>query len=65
MLVVTRKQGEGIWIGNHTFVSIKKISGRKVQIAVDARECDRILRDEIVREHGFQERNGDGSGTDP
>jgi carbon storage regulator CsrA len=47
MLVLSRKMGEAVVIGDRIKVNIKKISGGKVQIGVEAPRDVRILRGEL------------------
>jgi carbon storage regulator len=58
MLVLSRKLGEKITIGDGIVVSIVKISGNRVQIGVEAPAHIRIQREEL--EDNF-ERSGSRS----
>lgn len=49
MLVVTRKIGEKIVIGNGIVLSLVSIKGGQVRLAVDAPRDVRILRDELEK----------------
>jgi len=48
MLVLTRKTGERIMIGDNVFVTISKIQGNRVWIGLDAPASVRIVREEIA-----------------
>ena len=48
MLVLSRKVGERIHIGNDVFVEVRRISGNRVTLAVNAPHDIRILRGELV-----------------
>lgn len=50
MLVVTRKIGESILIGDNVEVSISKIEDGSVKIAIEAPKDIRILRKEIYKQ---------------
>lgn len=50
MLVVTRKSGESILIGDNIEVSISKIEDGSVKIAIEAPKDIRILRKEIYKQ---------------
>ena len=48
MLVLSRKQGEKIHIGDEIVLEIRRIVGNRIVIAIDAPEKYRILRGELV-----------------
>ena len=48
MLVLTRKMGEKILIGNDVVVEIVKVQGNRVWIGLDAPVSVKILREEIA-----------------
>jgi carbon storage regulator CsrA len=48
MLVLSRKVGERIHIGNDVFVEVRRVSGNRVTLAVNAPKSVRILRGELV-----------------
>ncbi len=48
MLILTRKQGEGFYIGGDILVSISEINGDRVRIAIDAPKDVKILRKELA-----------------
>jgi carbon storage regulator len=57
MLILTRKLGESISIGNDINVTILRVSGRKVRIGIEAPRHVTILREEIyknIREGNIQ-----------
>ncbi|MGP1569485.1 MAG: carbon storage regulator [Eubacteriales bacterium] len=48
MLIITRKLGEGISIGDNVELVINEISDGKVKIAIEAPKEVKILRKELV-----------------
>ena len=48
MLVLSRKVGERIHIGEEIFVEVRRVAGNRVTIAVNAPKSVRILRGELV-----------------
>jgi carbon storage regulator len=48
MLVLSRKIGEKILIGNDVVVTISKVQGNRVWIGLEAPASVKILRDEIA-----------------
>jgi carbon storage regulator len=57
MLILTRKLGESISIGNDINVTILRVNGRKVRIGIEAPRHVTILREEIyknIREENLQ-----------
>ncbi len=46
MLILTRKKGETITIGNHIQVQILNVKGRQVRIGIDAPRDVQISREE-------------------
>jgi carbon storage regulator len=48
MLVLSRKIGEKIHVGNNITVEVKRISGNRVAVAIDAPKSHRILRGELL-----------------
>ena len=51
MLVLTRKVGERIQIGDQITLSIIRVQNGKVRIGIDAPESIRIRRDELSSDH--------------
>jgi carbon storage regulator len=49
MLVLSRKVGERIHVGNDIILEIRRISGNRVTLALDAPRNVRILRGELER----------------
>ena len=47
MLVLTRKSGEGLWIGDDIRIRILEVRDGQVRIGVDAPEEKGIYRDEL------------------
>ena len=48
MLVLSRKGGERIHIGNDVFVEVRRVAGNRVTLAVNAPKNVRILRGELM-----------------
>jgi carbon storage regulator len=55
MLVVTRKAGEAIQIGDDIWIHIVRCTGGQVKIGIDAPPDVLILRDELIGV--YKERN--------
>ena len=53
MLVIERKVGESILIGDNIRIVLSDISGGKVKIAIDAPREIKILRNELVETSEF------------
>ncbi len=49
MLVLTRKQGEKILIGDDIVITVLDVRGDSIRIGVDAPRGVRIQRDEVLR----------------
>lgn len=47
MLVLGRRVGEGIWIGDDILVKVSSIQGNQVKLAIDAPRDVNILRCEL------------------
>lgn len=47
-LILTRKVGEVIRIGEHIAVTIKAVNGAQVRIAIEAPPDVKILREELI-----------------
>jgi carbon storage regulator len=47
MLVVTRKQGERLWIGDNVVVTVIECKGGRVRLGLDAPQAVAIYREEI------------------
>lgn len=50
MLVVTRKQGQGIRIGDDIEITIEKIDDNSVKVSINAPREVKILRSELYKE---------------
>ena len=48
MLVIGRKVGEALMIGDHIRINIVSVSGDKVTVAIDAPKEIKILREELL-----------------
>lgn len=58
MLILTRKIGERLTIGEDIVVVVSKVRGNRVTIGVDAPQSLRILREEVAEEIKRKESNG-------
>lgn len=56
MLVLTRKRGEKIMIGDSIIVTVVSVKGRQVQIGVDAPDDVTIHREEIYEKEKIKKR---------
>jgi len=48
MLVLSRKAGERIHIGNHVTLTVVSIKGNRVRLGIEAPQDCRIVRDEML-----------------
>ena len=62
MLILTRKVGESIMVGDHIRVVVVDVKGRQVRVGVDAPEDTKIYRGEIFEK--IQEENARASRVD-
>ena len=58
MLVLTRRVGEVVMIGNDVVVTVLAVAGRQVRIGIKAPSAVRILRQEIFERVKNEERAG-------
>ena len=65
MLVLSRKQGQSIVIGNEIVVSVKEIRGRTVRISVETPDGVPVYREEIHREIVEENRRAAAAATLP
>ncbi|MET3655794.1 carbon storage regulator CsrA [Sporosarcina psychrophila] len=50
MLVLSRKKGESIWLGDQIEITVSEIKGDQVRIAINAPKNVTILRGELIKE---------------
>ena len=50
MLVLTRKAGEGIFIGKNVIIKIFEIEGDRVKIGIEAPKTTKVLRLELYED---------------
>ncbi|MCM3743882.1 carbon storage regulator CsrA [Sporosarcina luteola] len=50
MLVLSRKKGESIWLGDDIEITITEVKGEQVRIAINAPKNISILRGELRKE---------------
>ena len=65
MLVLTRRTGEGIMIGDEIEIKILDVSGEKVRVGIDAPREINVYRTEVFErieaEYVAEKANGNGS----
>jgi carbon storage regulator len=64
MLVVTRKAGESIVIGDKIIITVVAVEGDRVRIGVEAPKEVTILRQELYEAVGQENRAAAGTGPD-
>jgi len=64
MLILSRKQGEELLIGDDVRVKVNWIRGHSVSLAVEAPRQTRILRGELKENESGRENRTDERGTD-
>lgn len=47
MLVLSRKANQGIWIGEHIFITVLRIEGGRVKIGIEAPPDVHVDREEV------------------
>lgn len=56
MLVLTRRQNEGILIGNDIKITLIDVDGDKVRVGIDAPRNIRVIREELLAEIGKENK---------
>ena len=56
MLVLTRKQNEGILIGKDIRITLIDVDGDRVRLGIEAPKSIRVIREELVAEIGKENR---------
>lgn len=56
MLVLTRKQNEGILIGDDILISVINIEGDKIRLGIEAPKNVRVIREELIKEIGQENK---------
>ena len=56
MLVLTRKQNEGVLIGGDIVITVINIEGDKVRLGIEAPKNVRVIREELVKEIGQENK---------
>ncbi len=57
MLVLTRKENEGVVIGDSIRISVLSIDGERIKLGIEAPVSMRIFREELIRETGETNRS--------
>lgn len=65
MLVLTRKQNEGILIGNDIVITVINIEGDKIRLGIDAPKNVRVIREELLTEIGMENKMAANSEYQP
>ena len=55
MLVVSRKPGESVQVGDGVNITVVEIKGSKIRLGVTAGKETTILRGELCQDHEFDE----------
>ena len=61
MLILTRKSGEGLFIGDDVRITILEIRGKQIRLGIEAPASVIVLREEIYRR--IQEENLQAAGA--
>ncbi len=61
MLILTRKSGEGLFIGDDIRITILEIRGKQIRLGIEAPTTVVVLREEIYRR--IQEENLQAAGV--
>ena len=61
MLILTRKSGEGLFIGDDIRITILEIRGKQIRLGIEAPASVIVLREEIYRR--IQEENLQAAGA--
>jgi carbon storage regulator len=66
MLVLSRKTGERIHIGDNITIEVRRVAGNRVTLALDAPRSLRILRGELAQAaREFQDTENTGGDSQP
>lgn len=60
MLVLGRKIGERILLGDDVVITVVKVAGNKVRLGIDAPESVKILREEIAEDFNAEDFEDNG-----
>jgi carbon storage regulator len=65
MLVLSRKVGERIWIGEHISVTVVRVTGGGVRIGIEAPAELPVVREELKKKIQQEESTKSGETTEP
>jgi len=57
LLVLTRKIGEGIIVGNDVIIKVFEIEGERVKIGIEAPKTTKVLRLELYEDISMENKN--------
>ena len=56
MLVLTRRAGQRLFIGDEIVVTVLEVNGERVKVGVEAPNAFRVLRDELLQQLAQENR---------
>jgi carbon storage regulator len=56
MLVLTRRAGQRLFIGDEIVVTVLEVNGERVKVGVEAPNTFRVLRDELLQQLAQENR---------
>ncbi len=63
MLILTRKTGEGLYVGDYIRITVVEIRGKQIRLGIEAPDNVVVLREEIF--HRIREQNLQAAGVAP
>lgn len=65
MLILTRRVGETLMIGNDVTVTVLGVKGNQVRIGINAPKCIAVHREEIYKRLRREQQNGNAGAPPP